>query len=170
MVRPIESLFRKPSRIAVISSHIRSFSGYLVYECLQKRQHLRSEVRPLDLKIACYPGWPAFLTGESAKAAKQTAKKEPASNPVKTKKIQREQIMAETNKKLEDEAEQTAAHDEPMGSVAAAVPRDRGSALKEGDNCPPNHAPDHEGGHATIVAGTESHVADQPEKDTKKPH
>ena len=78
--------------------------------------------------------------------------------------------MTETKKKLEDEAEQTAAHDEPMGSVAAAVPRDRGSALSdEDDNCLPGHAPDHEGGHATIVAGTESHVADQPEQHPKKP-
>ena len=66
-------------------------------------------------------------------------------------------------KKLDEEAEQTAAHDEPMGSVAAAVPRDRGTAIHEGDNCP-IEAPIHEGGHATIVAGTESHVADQPEK------
>jgi hypothetical protein len=72
--------------------------------------------------------------------------------------------MDETKKKLNEEAELTAAHDEPMGSVAAAVPRDSGSAIHEGDNCPPHDAPIHEGGHATIVAGTESHVADQPEK------
>ena len=77
--------------------------------------------------------------------------------------------MTETKKKLEDEAEQTAAHDEPMGSVAAAVPRDRGSAPKEDDHCLPGNAPDHEGGHSTIVAGTESHVADQPEEHPKKP-
>ncbi len=76
--------------------------------------------------------------------------------------------MTDTKKNLEDEAEQTAAHDEPMGSVAAAVPRDQGSALSESDKCPPD-APDHEGGHATIVAGTESHVADQPEQHPKKP-
>jgi hypothetical protein len=77
--------------------------------------------------------------------------------------------MTDTNKKLEEDAEQTAAHDEPMGSVAAAVPRDAGSALNESDKCPPNPAPDHEGGHSTIVAGTESHVADQPEQQPKKP-
>jgi hypothetical protein len=77
--------------------------------------------------------------------------------------------MTDTNKKLEEDAEQTAAHDEPMGSVAAAVPRDAGSALNESDKCPPNPAPDHEGGHSTIVAGTESHVADQPEQHPKKP-
>ena len=77
--------------------------------------------------------------------------------------------MADEKKKLEDEAEQTAAHDEPMGSVAAAVPRDRGSALDESDDRLPGHAPDHEGGHATIVAGTESHMADQPEEHPKKP-
>jgi hypothetical protein len=75
--------------------------------------------------------------------------------------------MTETKKKLDEEAEQTAAHDEPMGSVAAAVPRDRGNAIQEGDNCPPHDAPVHKGGHATIVAGTESHVADQPEKHAK---
>jgi hypothetical protein len=77
--------------------------------------------------------------------------------------------MTDTNKKLEEDAEQTAAHDEPMGSVAAAVPRDSGSALSKGEKCPPNHAPDHKGGHSTIVAGTDSHVADQPEKQTEKP-
>ncbi len=76
--------------------------------------------------------------------------------------------MTEAKKKLEEEAERTAAHDEPMGSVAAAVPRDAGSALNEND-CAPNHAPDHKGGHATIVAGAESHVADQPGKHNTKP-
>ncbi len=69
--------------------------------------------------------------------------------------------MAETKKKLEEEAEQASAKDEPMGSVAAAVPRDAGSALSADDNCPPGNAPDHEGGHATLVAGTEAGVANQ---------
>jgi hypothetical protein len=109
------------------------------------------------------------LIGESDKVAKKTAKEKLHLTKGRRKRPQREQIMTHPKKKLEDEAEQTAAHDEPMGSVAAAVPRDRGSAVKEGDNCPPGHAPDHEGGHATIVAGTESHVADQPEEHPKKP-
>jgi hypothetical protein len=78
--------------------------------------------------------------------------------------------MTDAKKKLEEDAEQTAAHDEPMGSVAAAVPRDAGSALTESDKCSPDHAPDHKGGHSTIIAGTESHVADQLEKHPKKPH
>ncbi len=76
--------------------------------------------------------------------------------------------MEDAKKKLDEEAEQAAAKDEPMGSVAAAVPRDAGSALPENDNCPPGNAPDHEGGHATIVAGDESHVADQPGKHPQK--
>lgn len=67
--------------------------------------------------------------------------------------------MAETTpaekKKLDEEAEQTAAKDEPMGSVAAAVPRDAGSA-----------APAHQGGHATVVAGSESHKAEDPKRQT----
>jgi hypothetical protein len=50
------------------------------------------------------------------------------------------------------------------------VPRDAGSALTESDKCSPDHAPDHKGGHSTIIAGTESHVADQLEKHPKKPH
>ena len=74
--------------------------------------------------------------------------------------------MAEITKKLEEEAEQASAHDEPMGSVAAAVPRDAGSAPKANDNCPPGNAPDHEGGHATLVAGKEAHVADERGKHT----
>jgi|HubBroStandDraft_4_1064222.scaffolds.fasta_scaffold1893891_1 hypothetical protein len=80
--------------------------------------------------------------------------------------------MAETNKKFDEEVEQTAAQDEPMGSVAAAVSRDGGSALNHDDSrdkeCPTNPAPSHEGGHATIVAGTEAHKADEPEKQPKR--
>ncbi len=64
----------------------------------------------------------------------------------------------ETNKKLEEDAEQTAAEVEPMGSVAAAVPRDAGSAADE--HCT-NNAPAHEGGNATLVAGKEAHKADE---------
>lgn len=75
----------------------------------------------------------------------------------------------EQTKKRAEEAEQASAKDEPMGSVAAAVPRDAGSALSANNNCPPGNAPDHKGGHATIDAGDEAHVADKPGKHTKKP-
>jgi hypothetical protein len=61
-----------------------------------------------------------------------------------------ENAKAEKNKKLDEDAEQSAAEAEPMGSVAAAVPRDAGSA------------PDHEGGHSTLVAGKEAHKAENP--------
>jgi hypothetical protein len=67
---------------------------------------------------------------------------------------------AEKNKKLNEDAEQTAADVEPMGSVAAAVPRDAGSA----HDCEANSAPAHEGGHATLVAGKEAHKAENPPK------
>jgi hypothetical protein len=53
-------------------------------------------------------------------------------------------------KELDEQEEQSAADMEPMGSVAAAVPRDAGSA------------PEHEGGHATLVAGKEAHKAENP--------
>jgi len=62
-------------------------------------------------------------------------------------------------KKLDEQAEQTAAEAEPMGSVAAAVPRDAGSAEVE-SGCE-NSAPAHEGGHGTLVAGEEAHEADK---------
>lgn len=65
-----------------------------------------------------------------------------------------EKTKAEKNKKLDEQVEQAAAESEPMGSVAAAVPRDAGSA------------PAHEGGHATLVAGTEARQAEKP--DAKK--
>ena len=63
-----------------------------------------------------------------------------------------EKPKADQKKKLDEEAEQTAAEAEPMGSVAAAVPRDAGSA------------PDHKGGHGTVVAGKDAHQAEQPAK------
>lgn len=66
---------------------------------------------------------------------------------------------AQKNQKLDEDAEQTAADLEPMGSVAAAVPRDAGSAVEE--HCE-DTAPDHEGGHATLVAGKEAHKAENP--------
>lgn len=76
--------------------------------------------------------------------------------------------MVETKKRVKEEAEQAAAHDEPMGSVAAAVPRDEGSAASHNgasaSNCNENPAPPHKGGHATITAGSESHIADNPKK------
>jgi hypothetical protein len=77
--------------------------------------------------------------------------------------------MEHATKKLDEEAEQSSAKDEPMGSVAAAVPRDAGSAVNTGNNCPPENAPEHKGGPATIVAGKESHAADKPGKNTQKP-
>ena len=73
---------------------------------------------------------------------------------------------AKANRKLDEEAEQAAADAEPMGSVAAAVPRDAGSAAGH-DECADSgsdvdSAPSHEGGHATIVAGEEAHKAENP--------
>jgi hypothetical protein len=75
------------------------------------------------------------------------------------KNVATEKTASEKNKKLDEQAEQTAAEVEPMGSVAAAVPRDAGSAIDE--NCE-NTAPDHEGGHGTLVAGEEAHEAENP--------
>jgi hypothetical protein len=77
--------------------------------------------------------------------------------------------MESTKKKLDEEAEQASAKDEPMGSVAAAVPRDAGSAESKGNDCPPGDAPEHKGGKATIVAGKESHEADKSGKKPQKP-
>jgi hypothetical protein len=59
------------------------------------------------------------------------------------------ETQSDQQKKLDEDEEQAAAKDEPMGSVAAAVPRDAGSALT------------HKGGHATLVAGTEAHQAEK---------
>jgi hypothetical protein len=70
-----------------------------------------------------------------------------------------EKAKTDQKKKLDEEAEQTAAEVEPMGSVAAAVPRDAGSA------------PDHQGGHGTVVAGKEARKAEQPaQRKTVKDH
>jgi hypothetical protein len=77
--------------------------------------------------------------------------------------------MEQAKKRVEEEAEQASAKDEPMGSVAAAVPRDSGSALSADINCTPGNAPDHKGGHATIDAGDEAHVADKSGKHPRKP-
>lgn len=66
---------------------------------------------------------------------------------------------AEQKKKFDEESEKAAAKAEPMGSVAAAVPRDAGSAPEK--QCDEESAPAHEGGEATLVAGKEAHKADQ---------
>jgi hypothetical protein len=57
---------------------------------------------------------------------------------------------AEKKKKFDEDVEQAAAQDEPMGSLAASVPRGAGSA------------PTHEGGHSTLVAGSEARKAEKP--------
>ncbi|HUB52757.1 MAG TPA: hypothetical protein VL986_11435 [Terracidiphilus sp.] len=68
-----------------------------------------------------------------------------------------------SNKKqnFNEEEEQAAAKDEPMGSVAGAVPRDAGSATRRGDA---GSAPPHKGGHATLVSGPEAREAEKPGK------
>ena len=65
-------------------------------------------------------------------------------------KVESQKTAVEKKKKIDEEVEETAAKAEPMGSVAAAVPRDAGSA------------PAHEGGHATLVAGAEARQAEKP--------
>lgn len=69
-----------------------------------------------------------------------------------------EKPKTDQEKKLDEQAEQTAAEVEPMGSVAAAVPRDAGSA------------PDHKGGHGTVVAGKEARQAEQPARPKTAKH
>lgn len=77
-----------------------------------------------------------------------------------------EKTIEDKKKKLDEEAEQAAAEVEPMGSVAAAVPRDAGSAASQDEGaaagCEERSAPPHEGGHATLVAGKEAHKAENP--------
>jgi hypothetical protein len=68
---------------------------------------------------------------------------------------------SDKKRKFDEEEEQATAKDEPMGSVAAAVPRDAGSAVNHDAACKENSAPPHKGGHATLVAGTEAHQADK---------
>jgi hypothetical protein len=75
-----------------------------------------------------------------------------------------QETPSDKNKKLDDEEEQSTAKDEPMGSVAAAVPRDAGSAVTHDASCKENTAPPHKGGPATLVAGKDAHQADQPQK------
>jgi len=81
----------------------------------------------------------------------------------------KEGMKAEQKRKFDEDEEQSTSKDEPMGSVAAAVPRDAGSAVKHDEDCKTNTAPPHKGGPATLVAGKESHVADKQvhEKDGK---
>jgi hypothetical protein len=76
------------------------------------------------------------------------------------------ETQADQKRKLDEDEEQSTAKDEPMGSVAAAVPRDAGSAVTHDTGCNENSAPPHKGGPATLVAGRESHQADQPKKQT----
>lgn len=83
-----------------------------------------------------------------------------------------EKTKPEQKRKLDEDAEQTAAKDEPMGSVAAAVPRDQGSAASNAEDssagCEERSAPPHEGGHATLVAGSEAHKAERPAAKKKR--
>jgi hypothetical protein len=68
-------------------------------------------------------------------------------------------------RKLDEYEEQATAKDEPMGSVAAAVPRDAGSAVSHNAECnDAKSAPAHKGGTATLVAGKEAHEAEKPQK------
>ena len=67
-------------------------------------------------------------------------------------------------KKLDEDEEQSTAKDEPMGSVAAAVSRDAGSAVTHDAACKENTAPPHKGGPATLIAGKEAHQAEKPQK------
>jgi hypothetical protein len=80
------------------------------------------------------------------------------------------ETQADKTRKLDEEEEQSTAKDEPMGSVAAAVPRDAGSAVTHNANCDDaNSAPPHKGGPATLVAGKEAHEADNSgKKDNKR--
>jgi hypothetical protein len=72
------------------------------------------------------------------------------------------ETQADQKRKLDEDEEQSTAKDEPMGSVAAAVPRDAGSAVTHDANCKDaNSAPAHKGGQATLVAGAEAHHADK---------
>jgi hypothetical protein len=75
-----------------------------------------------------------------------------------------EKVQSDQGKKrtLDEDEEQSTAKNEPMGSVAAAVPRDAGSAVAHHDDCKENTAPAHKGGPATLVAGKEAHQADKP--------
>jgi hypothetical protein len=78
--------------------------------------------------------WSAFLGASSAPA--KAAKKKPASKRSSTGKAgdgkagKAADAVTKKNSKLADEEEETAAEAEPMGSVAAAVPRDEGSAVE----------------------------------------
>jgi len=77
---------------------------------------------------------------------------------------QQAQSNQDLKRKLDEDEEHATAKDEPMGSVAAAVPRDAGSAVKHDEDCKTNTAPPHEGGPATLVAGKQAHQADKPER------
>jgi hypothetical protein len=74
---------------------------------------------------------------------------------------QQAQSDQDQKRKLDEDEEQATAKDEPMGSVAAAVPRDAGSSVTQDAECKTNTAPPHKGGPATLVAGKEAHQADK---------
>ena len=79
------------------------------------------------------------------------------------------QADQDQKRKLDEDEEQATAKDEPMGSVAAAVPRDAGSAVTHDANCKDaDSAPPHKGGPATLVAGKEAHDADKSGKKEAK--
>ncbi|MGD0913296.1 MAG: hypothetical protein ABR928_15500 [Terracidiphilus sp.] len=75
-----------------------------------------------------------------------------------------QQTQADQQRKLDEDEEQATAKDEPFGSVAAAVPRDAGSAVTHNADCKEDSAPPHKGGPATLVAGKEAHQADKPQQ------
>ena len=81
--------------------------------------------------------WAAFL---GAPAPARAARKKPASKLVMNPKTPKDSKPAgeksEKEKQFDDDMEAASADAEPMGSVAAAVPRDEGSARPEADEPP----------------------------------
>jgi glutathione synthase/RimK-type ligase-like ATP-grasp enzyme len=81
--------------------------------------------------------WAAFL---GAPAPARVARKKPASKltmkPKTLKDAKPASEKSEKEKQFDDDMEAASADAEPMGSVAAAVPRDEGSALPDEDESP----------------------------------
>jgi hypothetical protein len=75
--------------------------------------------------------WSALLSGNMLNA--KAAKKKPASKRA----AKAVQIVTKKNSKLAEDEEATTAAAEPMGSVAAAVPRDEGSSAKRRQKAKP---------------------------------
>jgi hypothetical protein len=75
--------------------------------------------------------WSTFLSGHmfKAKAAKKNHASKRAAKVVQT--------VTKKNSKLAEDEEATTAEAEPMGSVAAAVPRDEGSSAKQRQKAKP---------------------------------